>query len=349
MPGRHVAARGQGVRPLNRPLELHVKRALLLATSLLSFHLIGCATKPIATQIDSSLLLSIKSAHNQATSIGSKIWPNYDEAPFGLLVTLEGREVLFCHGSIADGFDALPPDLITKCDLQERTNAFPKNLLAAMPVIGGVSTIVMGTPQSTGKDEPSWTRTIFHEHFHQYQSTFDSYYNRLNGLNLSNGDNTGMWMLNYPFPYKDENFNTALSRASRELHDAITQHGASFQEHVSGYLKARQELEASVPANDWKYLELQLWAEGVARWTEIEIAIRSSDHKIAESGESLKQRTISSLLALDAVKFEREIAYPYGAAEAMLLDRCNPTWRQDYPAVVSLGVLVKAIDPSNCR
>src|SRR5690606_32251335 len=157
------------------------------------------------------------------------------------------------------------------------------------------------------------------------------------------------WMLNYPFPYKDENFNAALSRATHELHEAITQHDTSSQEHVSVYLKARQELEASVPANDWKYLELQLWAEGVARWTEIEIAMRSSDHKVAESGDSLKQRTISSLLALDATKSGREIAYPYGAGEAMLLDRCNPTWRQDYSAVMSLGALVKAIDPGNCR
>lgn len=325
-----------------------MKKALPLTVSILSL-LLGCATAPAAPRVDPFLLHSIKSAHDQAASIGSKIWPNYDEAPFGLLVTLEEREILFCHGSIVDGFSALPPDPITNCDLQERANVFPKNLLAAMPIIEGVSTIVMGTPKSTGRDEPSWTRTIFHEHFHQYQSTFNSYYKRLNELNLSNGDNTGMWMLNYPFPYKDESFNAALSKAAHELHEAITQHDSSSQEHVSVYLKARQELEASVSANDWKYLELQLWAEGVARWTEIEIAMRSSDHKVAEAGDSLKQRTISSLLALDATKSGREIAYPYGAAEAILLDRCNLTWRQDYSAVMTLGALVKAIDPSNCR
>ena len=325
-----------------------MKKTLSLTVCILSL-LSGCATTPAAPQVDPFLLHSIKSAHDQAASTGSKIWPNYDEAPFGLLVTLEEREVLFCHGSIVDGFSALPPDPITNCDLQERANVFPKNLLAAMPIVEGVSTIVMGTPQSTGRDEPSWTRTIFHEHFHQYQSTFDSYYQRLDELNLSNGDNTGMWMLNYPFPYEDESFNAALLKAAHELHEAITQSDSSFQEDVSVYLKARQELEASVSASDWKYLELQLWAEGVARWTEIEIAMRSSDHKVAESGDSLKQRTISSLLALDATKSGREIAYPYGAGEAMLLDRCNPTWRQDYSAVMSLGALVKAIDPGNCR
>lgn len=326
-----------------------MKRALLPAALLMASLLIGCATTPVATQIDPVLLFSIKSAHDQATSIGSKVWPNYDEAPFGLLVTLQEREVLFCHGSVVDGFNVLPPDPITKCDLQERGNVFPKNLLAAMPAIEGFSTIVMGTPQSTGKTEPDWMRTIFHEHFHQYQSTFDSYYERLNGLNLSNGDNTGMWMLNYPFPYKDDNFNAALSRASRELHNAITSQDTPIHDQVSRYLRARQELEASVPGNDWKYLELQLWAEGVARWTEIEIALRSPDHTVAESGGSLKQRTISSLLTLDGAKHGREIAYPYGAAEAMLLDRCSQTWKQDYPAVMSLGALINAINQDRCH
>lgn len=326
-----------------------MKRVLLLFASFISISVIGCATKSTATQIDRSLLLSIKSAQEQAVLVGGDIWPKYADGPFGLLVTLEDREVLFCHGSIANGFSTLPPDTVTGCDLQERGDVFPKYLLAAMPVINGTSTIVMGTPQSTGRDEPSWIRTIFHENFHQYQSTFDDYYKRLDGLNLSNGDSTGMWMLNYPFPYEDDNFSAALSTAANQLHKTITQPGASIQQHVSIYLSTRQKLESSVSVNDWKYLELQLWAEGVARWTEIEIATRSPDRKVVESGDSLRRRTISSLLALDAVKSGREIVYPYGATEAMLLERCTSTWRQNYPGVMSLGALVKEIDPSRCH
>ena len=169
-----------------------MKSILLLVACLLATNVIGCATKSSATQIDRSLLLSIKTAHEQAVLVGSELWPNYADAPFGLLVTLEDREVLFCHGSIANGFSALPPDTVTGCDLQERGAVFPKYLLAAMPILNGTSTIVMGTPQSTGRDEPSWIRTIFHENFHQYQSTFDDYYKRLEALNLAAGDGTGI-------------------------------------------------------------------------------------------------------------------------------------------------------------
>jgi hypothetical protein len=206
----------------------------------------------------------------------------------------------------------------------------------------------MGTPESTGRNQVDWTHTIFHEHFHQYQSGFDNYYQRLNGLDLDGGDDTGMWMLNHPFPYGDEQFELALSRAARALYDAVNQHGTSFQEQVSNYLEARQALEAAVPADDWKYLELQLWMEGVARWTETEIALSSSDSGVVASGRALRQRTVSSLLGLDAAQLGREIVYPYGAAEAMLLERCDPTWRQVYPAVLSLGALIKAIEPDNC-
>lgn len=333
-----------------------MKKFLVWALSVASFALgylgiplPGCAASPEMTRIAPSLLLAIKDAKDQARSFGSSIWPGYETAPFGLLATLEGREVLFCHGSLVAGFTALPPDPDTRCDLQERPNVFPRNLLAAMPVIEGISTIVMGTPESTGRDQVDWTQTIFHEHFHQYQSGFDNYYQRLNGLDLDGGDDTGMWMLNYPFPYREEQFELALSRAAQQLHDAINQHGTSFQEQVSIYLKARQALEAAVPAEDWRYLELQLWMEGVARWTEIEIALGSSNSGVVASGRALRQRTVSSLPGLDAAQLGRALVYPYGATEAMLLERCKPTWRQGYPAVLSLGALVKAIEPDNCR
>jgi len=39
-----------------------------------------------------------------------------------------------------------------------------------------------------------------HEHFHQLQNGQPRYFQAVQDLGLSHGDNTGMWMLNYPFP-----------------------------------------------------------------------------------------------------------------------------------------------------
>ena len=124
---------------------------------------------------------------------------------------------------------------------------------------------------------------------------------------------------------------------------------SSIQQQVAVYLKARQSLELSVSKEDWKYLELQLWAEGVARWTEIKISEQTSDNEIVESGKSLRARSIASLLTLDPEQSGRVIVYPYGAAEAMLLERCKSNWRSVYPDVMSLGSLIDAINLSDCQ
>ena len=297
----------------------------------------------------SSLLKAIRYAHDQAGSIGSGIWPDYAAAPFGFLVTLDDHELLLCHRRPAEGFKALPTDPVTGCDAQTRANTFPKNMLAAMPVVEGVSTIVMGTPESTGRSPADWTRTIFHEHFHQYQSSFNDYYGRLNALGLSRGDTTGMWMLNYPFPYKDDHFRKAFDTAKVALHDAVTANHATLKRKVAAYLGSRAAMEATVPQQDWKYLELELWYEGVARWTDIAISERTPDRAVRAAGTGARKDALDSLASLDPAGDERLIVYPYGAAEAMLLERCNNRWRNAYPATMSLGALVKTIDPAKCR
>ena len=300
-------------------------------------------------QISPTLLASIRLARDQANSVGGRFWPDFGKAPFGFLVTLANREVLFCHSADVQGFTRLPPDPTTTCDLQERASVFPKNLLAAMPAIDGISTIVMGTPEATGRSPADWTQTIFHEHFHQYQSTFDSYYSRLNDLGLTNGDSTGMWMLNYPFPYANTSFAEALASASTSLRRAVVSGRSTVNRRVHDYLRARDALEGVVSPDEWKYFELELWTEGVARWTEIEISERTSDKRLQASGSAMRKRTIAALTSMKPRQLRREIVYPYGAAEAMLLERCAPDWHRGYRQTLSLGSLVKAIDPKECR
>jgi hypothetical protein len=41
-----------------------------------------------------------------------------------------------------------------------------------------------------------------HEHFHQLQDSQPGLFQKIDELGLSHGDSSGMWMLNYPFPYE---------------------------------------------------------------------------------------------------------------------------------------------------
>ena len=63
-------------------------------------------------------------------------------------------------------------------------------------------TIVVGQAANTQfKTSPRWAITLLHEHFHQLQDTQPRYFAGVDSLGLARGDQTGMWMLNYAFPY----------------------------------------------------------------------------------------------------------------------------------------------------
>jgi len=300
-------------------------------------------------QLESSLLAQLKFAREHTLSVVD-LWPRYDKAPQGFLLTLPGKEILICHGSAVKGFTDYSKTSAIDCDIQSRAgNIFPQNLLAAAPIIEEKSTIVMGTPESTGKSQVEWLITIFHEHFHQYQSVFENYYDRLNALGLSDGDKTGMWMLNYPFPYSDKRFVSRFRNASKALYKALTCEVDVFPQYVKTYLKQRQALKDVLTDNDLKYLEMQLWAEGVARWTEIEMAERVPDKRIAQAARSMRKAELAHLKTIDPATEERTIVYPFGAAEAMLLERCSSDWRKEYATYMSLGPLIDSISVAQCK
>jgi hypothetical protein len=275
-----------------------------------------------------------------ATSEGEKLWRGYGKAPFGFLLVTKARETLLCQPA-PQGFTSAGTDAATGCGVAHRPpSGLPDGLLAAMPVFGPPSTIVMGTPEATGRSLANWQRTILHEHFHQYQSALPGYYARVAALDLSGGDETGMWMLNYAFPYADAHVGRAYAAASNKLADALAARGApGFTAAVERFLTARRDFAASVGQRDWRYLEFQLWQEGVARWTDIALGLRHPDSELRADAAASERRTIESLRKPDLATQGRELAYTYGAGEAMLLEAIGPEWRRRYPRVLALGPL----------
>ena len=276
-----------------------------------------------------------------AATVGEGLWPGYRAAPFGMLLIDDDRETLLCEDRLPPGFVADGRDTATGCARATRARGkLGGKLLAAMPLFGPPSTIVMGTPENTGRELGDWLRTILHEHFHQYQSVLPDYYARTAALDLANGDTTGMWMLNYRFPYDAPKVIAAHAEASRALAAALAARGKrGFAPAVRRYLAARRVFAASVTPADWRYAELQLWQEGVARWTEIALGKRYPDPDVRSAAATLEARTLAELGAPDLEASGREFAYPFGAGEAMLLDACAPRWRAAYPRVLALGPL----------
>ena len=274
---------------------------------------------------------------------GEALWPGYGSAPFGFLLIEPGGETLLCHPAAPPGFTAAGRDEATGCDrLVRPRSTLPGNWLAAMPLFGPPSTIVMGTPSATGLALPRWRSTILHEHFHQWQNALPDYYARVAALDLSGGDESGMWMLNFAFPYADARVAGAHAAAARALAAAIAARGSpGFHARLARYLVLRRAFAAAAGARNWRYFEFQLWQEGVARWTEIAISRAWADPAMRADADSYARDILADLGRPDLARAERVAVYAMGAGEAMLLEACGPGWRARYAALLSLGPLLE--------
>jgi hypothetical protein len=305
-----------------------------------SFYLIILAATmgPADPSPDALLLADFARARHLSREVGDEIWPSLSAAPFGVLIIDGGRETLLCQENPPQGFVPEGIDLVTGCVRFGRpAGNFPDNLLAAMPVFGSASTIVMGTPERTGLTRTGWMRTILHEHFHQWQTSRPGYYARVEAMGLSEGDESGMWMLNFPFPYADERTGDAYRTASFALADALAaRRSPQFWAHVEDYMAARRAFAQAAGSQNWRYLDFQLWQEGGARWTEITITKQSSDAQFQAEGIAVEHRTLESLRSPDLVRQGRELAYSFGASELMLLDMIDPRWRARYETETGL-------------
>lgn len=278
-----------------------------------------------------------------ARGAGEALWPGYGSASFGFLLIEPGGETLLCHASAPPGFTAAGRDEATGCDRLVRPRGnLPGTWLAAMPLFGPPSTIVMGTPTATGLALPRWRSTILHEHFHQWQNALPDYYRRVGALDLSGGDESGMWMLNFAFPYADERVTGAHAAASHALAAAVAARGTpAFRGRLADYLTRRQAFAAAAGVRNWRYFEFQLWQEGVARWTEIAIARTWPDAAMRAEAEAYESEVRTALDTPDLGGRQRLAVYAMGAGEAMLLEACGPAWRARYPALLSLGPLIE--------
>ena len=299
--------------------------------------------KPELSDVDR---IRIAEAFRIGQKLGNEIWKTWDKAPFAVLLITPQYEFLIRHSNPSSDFTLIEHDSRLQSDVYFRKKNFSPDLLATFPAVGGVPTIVIGQAELTAKKtSAAWVATMLHEHFHQLQYSQQNYYPDVNALNLSGGDQSGMWMLNYPFPYAEPEVGRQFSVLSRLLVDALqTRPRKQFATKVAAYLDARRKFQALLKRDDYRYFSFQTWQEGVARYTEYRVAqLAATKYRPTKEFRSLKdyqsfkqiadatlQHIISELTSLELGKMQRVAFYPLGAGEALLLDRINPKWRDRY-------------------
>lgn len=274
-----------------------------------------------------------------APVIEDKIWPDWSKVAAPLLLITKDAEFLTHHPDPPKGFTQLA------AGIYERPREFPVNLLATFPAFGPPSIIVIGEAENTeAKTSTPWVITLMHEHFHQLQDAQPGIYDAVNKLGLAHGDTTGMWMLNYSFPYADAKVNASFTSLRDLLLAALhAPDQKTFQPLATQYVDARTKFLAQLTSDDRKYLSFQLWKEGIARYTQIKCAEAAADYRassqfsalgdyesFAAYAEHARSDTLDELKKVDLATWKRVAIYPWGAAEGLFLDRYEPNWKGGY-------------------
>ena len=140
-----------------------------------------------------------------------------------------------------------------------------------MPVFGPPSAIVVGEPAETvARTSTPWLIVLLHEHFHQLQNSRPGYFEAVENMGLTRGDTSGMWMLNYPFPYGSPEIAEEFKSLGKLLLASLA--AADAQAAARKYARARERFMSRLSADDRKYLGFQIWQEGIAHCTRVRCA-----------------------------------------------------------------------------
>jgi hypothetical protein len=162
-----------------------------------------------------------------------------------------------------------------------------------------------------------------------------------------------MWMLNFPFPYDSALVQARFTAFAHSLDTVLTSRsGAELERDSLGrdslahaVTAARGQLRAAVSAEDDRYLAFQIWQEGVARYTELQVARFAAapgyapseafralpDYtEYAAAAAAIEHGIRTGLRNVDLGRSKRVAFYPVGAATALVLDAADPGWRVRY-------------------
>lgn len=287
--------------------------------------------------------IRIREAIEISRQLGGNIWDGLNEPPFSILLIMDDFEYLIDHNETPDDFRKVGFDTLLNTIVYKRPTQMNKAFLATFP-FAGINTIVIGTPENTGLNSTQWIITLLHERFHQYQYSSPGYFSDLNRLDLSNGDKTGMWQLNYPFPYENPQVNTSYKKFTSSLQYAVLGRDTDAWNALYDSLKnSFSDFKKSLGEKDYKYLAFQWYQEGIARYTEYAFlkslityepskAVRNLpnfiDFNLYE--EEFTKDHIGNVTNLELAEYKRETAYDVGFALGLILDVVHQGWQAKY-------------------
>ncbi len=274
-----------------------------------------------------------------AAELGEEVWPGWGLAPWEVLLVDEEYEYLVNSPRRPEGFEELGRDQLIGGKVRVRPRTVSPGLRATFPILGGPPMVVVGRPEGTGLDPTAWIAMVLHEHFHQLQMSDGSYYAAVEALDLAGGDESGQWMLDFPFPYDDPEVGRRFKGLCTAIHAAL-----SGTVPVAWVARALDDLAVALPDDARRYLGFQLWQEGVARYVQYHAARVAGERfepspafsslpgyrPFSEVAAELRRQILAELAEPRLAERRRVAFYAAGAGLAMLLEQQAPGWRRGY-------------------
>ena len=334
-PRRAACLRHQGRTEADQKGAGGVRRCLV-AAALVGSLAVPAVAAPGLTPTDRVLL---SETFRLAAELGEEIWPGWGVAPWEVLLVGEEHQYPVNSPRRPEGWTELGHDEMLDGKVLVGARTVAPWLRATYPLLGGPPLVVVGRPEATGLGPTDWVAMVLHEHFHQLQMSDSSYYADVAALDLARGDESGQWMLDFPFPYDDPE----VIKRFNGLCAAI---GAALAGDVPAawLTEALAALAAVLPDDAYRYLSFQLWQEGVARYVQHRVAQLAGERfqpspalaalpgyrPFAQVAADLRGQIFDGLAEPRLAENRRVAFYAAGAGLAMLLERHSPGWRRAY-------------------
>lgn len=294
-------------------------------------------------------ILIVKNAYQLWKERGEQLWSGWTSIEVPMIFITEESEFALNYEDALSGFEKTNQSLFGR-PVYRRDRVLPEGLAASFPFAGQPS-VVIGTPRALEVSATRWSLIATHEMFHVLQMNRGSML-KVATLEIIDDQADGNWQLNYPFPYDNDDVMRLLHLRGYALYEAI---GASEDGNaakysigvcqdatlvLSSYLK-----QMTGDDRAFKYAIFQEWKEGIARYTEYNLAklAAKSDFKPAadftrltdyETYEQVWERDYKSQVFLvkhsGRVSKSRSEFYNLGLGIGLALDASGIDWKDSY-------------------
>tara|TARA_R110002051_G_scaffold181774_1_gene251239 strand:+ start:9580 stop:10641 length:1062 start_codon:yes stop_codon:yes gene_type:complete len=300
---------------------------------------------PINLEINDITL--IKEAFHLQGKLGQLVWIKWKKQKTPFLYKKNGYDFLLFHKKPPKDFNIFKSTFENE-SVYWRKSKDTLNYRATYP-INEIPTVVMSAP-SIDENVCEWVLIANHEMFHVFQESQISI--ELKKEQEFNAKSKKIYNeLNFPYEYYNEKILAIQKLEADKIYTSLVKN--KIKEGEANILKRRFAdlylIQSSIIKDtlNIKFKSHMEWKEGVARYTEQELAILASNkdsykptsafkkqfqnYTYSEIADRYKnQSVISPIRFVGEGVIGRVMFYYTGLGKAYLLDKINPTWKADY-------------------